>query len=226
MKRLEILLARINRASLRERALLFAAAIAAISMVWYQLVMQPLESKKTAIANSVDEMRTSASLNSSANANDLVAERYAELKSRDLALTKAIADADAQLSDMQRGMIEPKEMVKVLTAVLERQKSLHLVLLRNLPVQPLLKPVEKIDKSDRQDKSDKPDEAADVGPYLHPVELVVRGDYLNVLAYLRELEAENWGFQWRRFELVSSEQGPEYHIQFMTLSMESNWLGV
>ncbi len=227
MKRVQILLARINRASLRERALIFAAAIAVISMVWYQLVMQPLESKKAAIAKSVDAMRMNAASDSAANASDLVAERYAELKSRDLALTKAIADADAQLGDMQRGMIEPKEMVKVLTAVLERQKSLHLVLLRNLPVQPLLKPVEKTDKSDRQDKTDKPDEAgADVGPYLHPVELVVRGDYLNVLAYLKELEAENWGFQWRRFELVSSEEGPEYHIQFMTLSMESNWLGV
>jgi MSHA biogenesis protein MshJ len=123
---------------------------------------------------------------------------------------------------MQRGMIEPKEMVKVLTAVLERQKNLHLVLLRNLPVQPLLKPVDKTDKSDKSDAAP----VADVGPYLHPVELVVRGDYLNVLAYLKELEAENWGFQWRRFELSSSEDGPEYHIQFMTLSMESNWLGV
>jgi MSHA biogenesis protein MshJ len=227
VKRLQILLARINRASLRERALMFAAAIAVISMVWYQLVMQPLETRKAAIAKSIDAMRSNAALDSAANANDLVAERYAELKSRDLALTKAIADADAQLSDMQRGMIEPKEMVKVLTAVLERQKSLHLVLLRNLPVQPLLKPVERAEKADKQEKSDKPDEAApDVGPYLHPVELVVRGDYLDVLAYLKELEAENWGFQWRRFELVSSEEGPEYHIQFMTLSMQSNWLGV
>jgi hypothetical protein len=46
-----------------------------------------------------------------------------------------------------------------------------------------------------------------VGPYLHPVELVVRGDYLNVLAYLKELEAENWGFQWRRFELSLERRG-------------------
>ncbi len=219
MKNLHILLARINRCSLRERALLFAAAVAVISMVWYQLVMVPLESKKLAIANTIDAMRTKTAVDAAGHANDLVAERYAELKSRDLALTKAIADADAQLSDMQRGMIEPKEMVKVLTAVLERQKNLHLVLLRNLPVQPLLKPAEKADKTDAA-------AAADIGPYLHPVELVVRGDYLDVLASLKELEAENGGFQGRRFELVSSEQGAEYHIQFMTLSMESNWLGV
>jgi MSHA biogenesis protein MshJ len=228
MKRLQLLMARINRASLRERALLFAAAIAVMSFAWSQLVMKTLEAKKTAIANTIETMRVNASVNAAGHTDDLVAERYAELKSRDLALTKAIAEADAQLSDMQRGMIEPKEMVKVLTAVLERQTNLHLVLLRNLPVQPLLKPAEKSDKADPADKSAKAveDAADDAGPYLHPVELVVRGDYLNVLAYLKELEAENWGFQWRRFELVASEEGPEYHIQFMTLSMESNWLGV
>ncbi len=222
MKRLHMLLARINRASLRERALMFGAAVAVISMLWYQLVMVPLESRRMVIAKTIEAIRSHSSVDAAGNAEDQVAQRYAELKSRDLALTKAIAEADAQLRDMQRGMIEPKEMVKVLTAVLERQKNLHLVLLRNLPVQPLLKPVDKTDKSDKSDAVP----VADVGPYLHPVELVVRGDYLNVLAYLKELEAENWGFQWRRFELSSSEDGPEYHIQFMTLSMESNWLGV
>jgi MSHA biogenesis protein MshJ len=222
MKRLHMLLARINRASLRERALMFGAAVAVISMLWYQLVMVPLESRRTVIAKTIEAIRSHSSVDAAGNAEDQVAQRYAELKSRDLALTKVIAEADAQLRDMQRGMIEPKEMVKVLTAVLERQKNLHLVLLRNLPVQPLLKPVDKTDKSDKSDAAP----VADVGPYLHPVELVVRGDYLNVLAYLKELEAENWGFQWRRFELSSSEDGPEYHIQFMTLSMESNWLGV
>jgi MSHA biogenesis protein MshJ len=222
MKRLHMLLARINRASLRERALMFGAAVAVISMLWYQLVMVPLESRRMVIAKTIEAIRSHSSVDAAGNAEDQVAQRYAELKSRDLALTKAIAEADAQLRDMQRGMIEPKEMVKVLTAVLERQKNLHLVLLRNLPVQPLLKPVDKTDKSDKSDAAP----VADVGPYLHPVELVVRGDYLNVLAYLKELEAENWGFQWRRFELSSSEDGPEYHIQFMTLSMESNWLGV
>src|SRR5271166_3608398 len=225
MKRLHMLLARINRASLRERALMFGAAVAVISMLWYQLVMVPLESRRAVIAKTIDAIRSHSSVDAAGNAEDQVAQRYAEFKSRDLALTKAIAEADAQLRDMQRGMIEPKVMVKVLTAVLERQKNLHLVLLRNLPVQPLLKPVQRTDKSDQPDKADAAP-VADVGPYLHPVELVVRGDYLNVLAYLKELEAENWGFQWRRFELSASEDGPEYHIQFMTLSMESNWLGV
>jgi hypothetical protein len=65
-----------------------------------------------------------------------------------------------------------------------------------------------------------------MGPYLHPVELVVGGSYLNVLAYLQELESHPWGFQWRRFEFSTTADGPQYRIEFTTLSMQSNWLGV
>jgi hypothetical protein len=58
------------------------------------------------------------------------------------------------------------------------------------------------------------------------VELVVRGGYLNVLSYLKALEAKPQGFQWRRFELSTTDTGIEYRIEFTTVSMESNWLGV
>jgi MSHA biogenesis protein MshJ len=112
----------------------------------------------------------------------------------------------------------------VLTEVLEHQTGLTLVLLRNLPVQSLMaaalaEPVPAAAGSAAANT-----EAA--GPYLHPVEIVVRGDYLSVLAYLQALEAQQGGFQWRRFELAATEQGPEYHIEFTTLSMDANWLGV
>jgi hypothetical protein len=43
---------------------------------------------------------------------------------------------------------------------------------------------------------------------------------------MQALEAQQGGFQWRRFELAATEQGPEYHIEFTTLSMDANWLGV
>ena len=68
--------------------------------------------------------------------------------------------------------------------------------------------------------------AADLGPFVHPVEIVVRGSYLNVLSYLKTLESRPQGFHWRRFELSTTESGLEYRIEFTTVSMESNWLGV
>jgi MSHA biogenesis protein MshJ len=152
----------------------------------------------------------------SGHAPDSLVDRYTALKLRETALRAAVADTDAQLADAQAGMIAPKEMVAVLTDVLGHQKGLTLVLLRNLAVEPLLPPL-----AQSQSGSTPP-----MGPYLHPVEIVVRGNYLDVLAYLQELESRPWGFLWRRFEYTTSADGPEYRIQFATLSMQSNWLGV
>jgi MSHA biogenesis protein MshJ len=240
------LLTRINRASLRERALIFVAGVAAISVLWNQMLMTPLSLRRVVLAQSFDDIRSQARTLSATNPIDAAAARYASLKSRELALNHAIAQADEDLASAQSGLIEPTRMVSVLTDVLQRQKGLTLLRRRNLPVQSVLMPAGKSDPSSDDtgaagtdvaakpqapgappDAAGKPGPAvADAGPYLHPVELVVRGGYLDVLAYLKDLEAQPWGLQWRRFEFVTTEEGPEYRIEFTTLSMASNWLGV
>jgi MSHA biogenesis protein MshJ len=241
-----LMVARINRATLRERSLMFFAGVAAISVLWNQVVMTPLSVRRVVLAQSLDDIRTKANVLSSANPIDAAAARYASLKSRELALNHAIAEADEDLASAQNGLIEPTRMVSVLTDVLQRQKGLTLLRLRNLPVQSVFMPAAQVaadgQMAARAVPAAKPDSPgahagaadsaapapvpADAGPYLHPVELVVRGGYLDVLAYLKDLEAQPWGLQWRRFEFVTTEEGPEYRIEFTTLSMASNWLGV
>ncbi len=212
MKHLTALAARIDRASLRERVLLFATGIVVLSALWYRVVMVPLGVERVRIATELGALRAHAR---AADADQAVL-RYAALKSRQYALAQAIRDADAKLGAAQRGMIDPNAMVAVLTDVLRHQKNLSLVLLKNLPVVPLLPPPPGAGNA----------AGGDGGPYLHPVELVVRGNYLDVLAYVEALEAHSWGFTWRRFEFKSTDRGPEYHIEFTTLSMQPNWLGV
>ncbi len=214
MKRFTALAARIDRASLRERVLLFATGVVVLTAVWYQLVMVPLVAQQTRIAANLSALRVRAR---AAGADDAVL-RYAALKTRQYALAQAIRDADARLDASERGMIEPKAMVAVLTDVLRHQKNLSLVLLKNLPVVPLLPP--------QPGAGGTAASMPDGGPYLHPVELVVRGNYLDVLTYIRALESHPWGFTWRRLQYISTDRGPEYHIEFTTLSMQPNWLGV
>jgi MSHA biogenesis protein MshJ len=210
--------ARINRASLRERALLFTAALALLSMLWNHFFLVPLTARRTAASVSLEEIRQRLSATSMAEGQDGVVEQFGILKAREAALAAGISAADAELRDAQFGMIPPTEMVTVLTDVLSRQRDLTLVLLRNLPVEPLLPPL----------PPGPPGSAPvpETGPYLHPVELIVRGSYLNVLSYLQDLESHPWGFQWRRFEFTTTVDGPQYRIEFTTLSMQSNWLGV
>jgi MSHA biogenesis protein MshJ len=209
--------ARINRASLRERVLLFTAGVGLLVMLWNQLLMVPLAARVTGLSNALQESRARSSGTASGRAADGLMDRYSARMLRENALRTALASTDAELTDAQSGMIAPKEMVVVLTDVLQHQKGLTLVLLRNLAVEPLLPPMA---------QSQGGPASADMGPYLHPAEIVLRGNYLDVLAYLQELESRPWGFQWRRFEFTTSADGAEYRIEFTTLSMQSNWLGV
>jgi MSHA biogenesis protein MshJ len=218
VKALRNVYARINRASLRERALLFLAALGVLAILWNKVFLAPLATRLTALSVSLEEVRQGLADTSVAQGQGGVVEQYAILKSREAALAGGIAAADAQLLDAQLGMIPPRQMVSVLTDVLGHQKDLTLVLLRNLAVEPLLPVLVKTQAGAPP--------SPEMGPYLHPVELVVRGNYLNVLAYLQELESRPWGFQWRRFEFTTTADGPQYRIEFTTLSMQSNWLGV
>ena len=214
MKRFAKLTTRIDKASLRERLLVFATGVVVLVAVWFQWVMVPLEARQARMATDLGRLRTHAR----ASGTDDAVLQYAALKARQFALAQAIRDTNARLDAAQRGMIEPKAMVTVLTEVLKHQKNLSLVLLKNLPVVPLLPPP--------PGALDAAAATPDGGPYLHPVELVVRGNFLDVLAYIKALEAHPWGFAWRRFQFESTDRGPEYHIEFTTLSMQPNWLGV
>jgi len=215
VKQIGVAFARINRCSLRERALLFTAAVGLLVMLWNQLLMVPLATRWTAPSNALQDARSSAA--DSGHAADTPMDRYSALKLREAAVQTALASTDAELNDAQSGMIAPQDMMAVLTDVLGRQKGLTLVLLRNLPVEPLLPPIV---------QSEAGSAPVAMGPYLHPAEIVLRGNYLDVLAYLRDLESRPWGLQWRRFDFTTSADGPEYRIEFATLSMQPNWLGV
>jgi MSHA biogenesis protein MshJ len=216
MKRWHSLLARVNRASLRERGLLFAASLLVLIALWQQTLMRPIDARRVRLAAALAESQDGIRKPGAGGGPGGVADAYVSLRTRELSLTRAIETADQDLRSAQLGMIAPKDMVKVLTDVLSRQGRLQFVLLRNLPVEALL--------GQTGDEDGAKGDTA--GPYLHPIELVLRGNYLDVLAYLRELESAQRGFVWRRFEYTTGEAGPEYRIQFTTLSMDSNWLGV
>jgi MSHA biogenesis protein MshJ len=212
MKHWHLLLARVNRASLRERGLVFAAGVMVLATLWQQGLMGPLEAHRARLEVS---LRNALEHPGEAGADGVTAD-YVSLRTREIALEQAIAAADGELQEAQHGMVAPRQMVQVLTDLLKAQGRLQLVLLKNLPVQSLAAAAAPEAKP----------AALESGPYLHPVELVVRGDYLDVLNYLKTLEAAPWAFQWRRFEFTTDEAGAAYRIQFLTLSIDPTWIGV
>jgi MSHA biogenesis protein MshJ len=63
--------------------------------------------------------------------------------------------------------------------------------------------------------------------YRHPVQVELKGSYMDLLAYLKELESSGWGFSWRKLEYVVEDYpGAHVLIEVETLSREQGWLGV
>lgn len=69
--------------------------------------------------------------------------------------------------------------------------------------------------------------APESGPYLHPVEIVVEGRYLDIVAYLRALESLQWHFYWRVLELETKAYPlNRVRIELSTVSLDKEWIGV
>ncbi len=100
---------------------------------------------------------------------------------RNRALSQRLDSLDGELKSLAQGYIAPDHMTELLRALLAEQHGLKLVSLANLPVESLSRSAGA--------KPDEPIAPDDHGPFLHPVEMVVEGDYASVLAYLRSLEA-------------------------------------
>jgi MSHA biogenesis protein MshJ len=68
---------------------------------------------------------------------------------------------------------------------------------------------------------------ASAGPYLHPVELVIEGRYLDIVAYLRALEGLPWRFYWRVLQLETKTYPlNRVRIELSTVSLDKEWIGV
>src|SRR5262249_46466244 len=119
---------------------------------------------------------------------------------------------DAQLTSTAAGFVPAPKMVEVVHDVLSRQHGLRLISIRNLPVAGLVAPTA---------------DAQATAPWVHPIELVIEGEYGDVLNYLQALEALPWRFRWKTLDLTTKQYPVNrVRIELSTLSMDKTWLGV
>ena len=145
-------------------------------------------------------------------------------------LREQLAAINAKLASTSAGLIPPERMVQVIQDVLARQRGVTLISLHNKPVTTLVQPPEQASTFVPTAASERA--AADTanivaGPYVHPVELLIEGRYLDILAYLRALEALEWRFYWKLLELETTGYPTNrVRIELNTLSMDKDWIGV
>jgi MSHA biogenesis protein MshJ len=62
---------------------------------------------------------------------------------------------------------------------------------------------------------------------VHAIEIVIDGEYADILDYLSALEALPWKFRWTSLDLsTAGYPRNRVRIELSTLSLDSTWLGV
>ncbi len=205
----QALQSRYEALSLRERAMIAGAVLVAIVAIWDLVFMESLRLSKSGLDSEMAALATAGS--GAATADDSDPRHLAVVQAGEL--QTQLQHIDAQLTSTAEGFVSSQRMIEVLQDVLDRQQRLELVSIRNLPVTSLIAP---------------PDgDTAGTAPYVHAIELVIDGRYVDILEYLAALEALPWKFRWKMLDLTTAGYPlNRVHIELSTLSMEATWLGV
>jgi MSHA biogenesis protein MshJ len=203
------LVARYESMSLRERAFVVIAVLGVLVVLWDSMLMEPLRLKRGALEA---ELANASAFDMSVQSDDAADPRQISIR-RAGELQTQLQTLDAQLANTASGFVSSQRMIEVLHDMLGRQARLGLVSIRNLPVTGL---IASADAS-----------APPRPPYVHAIELVIDGEYADILDYLAALEALPWKFRWTSLDLSTlGYPRNRVRIELSTLSLDSTWLGV
>lgn len=234
-QRLVQLAARVDALSLRERALVFAAALAVLAFGGYQLVLAPIYADQDALAAQIAQQRDTM--------QGIDAEIAAKLEAYGVdpdaasrARLVAVKQESAQLSDsllaMQHGLVPPERMAPLVDAILRANGRLQLVSMRTLPVETISGRAAAGVPAQAQATLTPPPApaAAEAGKpadllYRHGVEVTVRGNYLDMVDYMSALEAMPTRLFWGKAQLdVEEYPASRLTLTLYTLSLDRNWM--
>ena len=217
------LIERLDALSLRERVIIFGAGVALVFIAWQTLLMDPLAVRAKSAQQHLTERPSTSGGDRSDRRGVLARSGGHRGAAQSCARASGSTALDHEINSAAQGYVAPEQMNELLRALLAEQHGLKLVSLANLPVESLSRP----DGAKADGKTDNPIAAEDRGPFLHPVEIVVEGDYASVVAYLRAVEGLPWRIHWRKLELVAG-QYPVNRVTLVigALSLSPDWMSV
>ncbi len=214
-----------NERPIRERALLTITALTVVLFAGWKLAIAPVTAGNEQLrARQVSLSDTRASL---LNQQERLTEQLAsdpsqvlrnQLAARQLRLERL----NNELAETTGRLIAPQAMVVLLRNMLAAQDQLELLAVD------LLAPVPVFDRQpDSVGNSSRNDEPAEPLLFAHDAEIVLSGGYMDVLAYLKTLEAMDARLGWVLLEYNSSDYPDnEVRLRVRTLSLDRAWLGV
>lgn len=224
----ELARSRIDEMSLRERAMIFAAAAFVVISLINATLLDPLLARQKALSGQVVQQQEKMKDLQAQMQNLLQAKRddeHSPLRNRLAQLKQQLQMQDNYLQSRRDRMVEPNKMAGLLEQVLGKNDKLQLVALKTLPVSLLA------EKPQTAEGVAQP--ATAVGNsgqkqiFKHGVQITVRGGYLSLLQYLAALEKLPAQMFWGEVSL-SVDKYPDavLTLTLYTLSLDKTWLTV
>ena len=218
--------ARIDALVLRERLMVFGAAILVSVYLVFVLFIEPAQKREKLLASQMRQQQTE--LQNLQQQAQLLGKRLSDpdeaARTRRTDLQSQIATIDNSLKSMQHSLVPAQRMNGLLQDMLARSPRLQLVSMRTLPLSTL---VEKRAGAADMPAADKQQLASDGNVFKHGVEVRLSGNYADLYDYLARLEGLPTRMFWSRVSL-NAEDYPRVTltVTIYTLSLDKAWLEV
>lgn len=214
-----------NERPIRERVIITVTAVVLVLFAGWELWVTPVMTGNEQLRSrlvSLSDTQASLLQQQQLLTEQLSSDPSRVLRDRLAARQQRLDQLDAQLAETTGRLIAPRAMVGLLRDILAAQDKLELLGVELMsPV-----PVFEDGPSVSEDVKGK-DEAREPLLFAHDAEIVIRGGYMNVLAYLETLEAMDARLGWVLLDYDASEYPEnEIRIRVRTLSLDRAWLGV
>ena len=223
----ELARTRIDDMSLRERAMIFAAAGFVVISLINSILLDPLLAKQKILSAQVIQQQEKMKELQAAIQSLLQAKHGDEsspLRMRSAQLKQQLQDLDGYLQNRRSRLVEPDKMAGLLKQVLGKNGGLQLVEMKTLPVSLL---IEKPEAENGAGQAAAHDHDGQKQIFKHGVRISVRGGYLELLRYVSALERMPAQMFWGEVSL-KVEQYPYsvLTLTLYTLSLDEIWLTV
>lgn len=228
--------ARLDALSLRERAMVFAASAALIVFVIHSLMLSPMLAQQKRLKAQISQNQNNIS-----GIDDEIARKIDTfVLDPDVGTRASLAAAKAEvgtLSDklrtMQSGLVAPERIAPLLEKILRANGRLKLVSMTTLPVVPMNEGSYDAAATPAVPPAGPGAAPAPAAPppkpinllFRHGVELTMRGNYLDMVNYMKALEDMPTQLFWGKASLAVEEYpNAQLTLTLYTLSLDQKWM--
>lgn len=208
---------RVDAMSIRERGLIFITILVALYFLAVNVLFGPLNLQKDRLQQQVDlkrqetqalEMQVQALASTGGENPDAAKRKKLE------ALRENLKTMDTELVRVTAGLVPPKEMARLIEQMLLKNRGLQVLRVESIPATSLL-------------EGGAEGTATGSMVYKHGMHIEIKGGYLDILRYLKSLEALPWKVFWGKVTL-KTEKYPDSRVSLLiyTISTHEAWIGL